>query len=286
MFKRRFTLAVFAALLMPGLSSVPASAEISVYGGMERFNWREFDASGAKLLEESGYRLFTGMESVAEGDAGLLLDYEGRIYGNDVDYDGQTQDGVPLNSRTSYFGILAEIKPHYRTQPARFKGSYLDITSALGVDYWMRVLRDGADQLGRSVSGYREEYLIMYVRLGLERRPRAPVRDWHAGVGIKYPVYTFEKAYLSRAGYDRDPVLRPGQDYSLYAKAGYRFDEKWSFSFYYDSYNFRKSPAVPALKGGVQYMVRQPESLQYTVGLMLNYHFPFKSRRQAMENVK
>ena len=147
MFKRRFTLAVFAALLTPGLPSVPASAEISVYGGMERFNWREFDASGAKLLEESGYRLFTGMESVAEGDAGLLLDYEGRIYGNNVDYDGQTQDGVPLNSRTSYFGLLAEIKPHYRMQPARFKGSYLDITSALGVDYWMWVLRDGADQL-------------------------------------------------------------------------------------------------------------------------------------------
>jgi len=273
MIKRQFTFAVIAALLKLGLLCVPVSAGMSVYGGMERFNWREFDASGAQLLEESGYRPFAGMKRVAEGDAGLLLDYEGRIYGNDVGYDGQTQSGVPLNSKTGYFGMLAEIKPHIRTRPARLKGNYLDITSALGVDYWIRVLRDGTDQSGSPVSGYREEYLIMYVRLGLERRPSAPVRNWHAGAGIKYPVYTFEKAYISRAGYDRDTVLRPDPDFSLYANAGYRFSEKWSFTFYYDSYIFRKSPAVPAQNGGVQYMVRQPESLQYTLGLMLNYHF-------------
>ncbi len=273
MLKKRFTFAVFAALLTIVVPFPSACAEVSIYSGMERFNWREFDVSGAKLLEESGYRPFVGMKRVAEGDRGPLLDYEGRIYGNDVNYDGQTQDGVPLNSRTSYFGMTAEIKPHYRMQPVRLKGSYLDITSALGVDYWIRALQDGNDRLGRSVSGYREEYLIMYARLGLERRPKAPVRDWHAGVGIKYPVYTFEKAYISRAGYDRDTVLRPDPDYSLYANAGYRFSKKWSFSVYYDSYNFRRSPAVPAKKGGVQYLVRQPESLQYTLGLMLVYHF-------------
>lgn len=276
MYKRRSTLAVIAAFLMTRILLPSAYAEISVYGGVEQFNWKEYGTSGAKLLEESGYRPFAGMESVADGGAGLLLDYEGRIYGNDVVYDGQTQGGVPLISKTGYVGMLAELKPHFRMRPARLDGNYIDITSALGIDYWIRILRDGTDKTGNPVSGYREEYLIMYVRLGLERRPRKPVRDWHAGAGIKYPVYTFEKAYLSRAGYDRDPVLRPDPDFSLYAKAGYRFSGKWSFSFFYDSYNFRKSPDVPAEKSAIRYLVHQPESLQYTLGLMLNYHFQSK----------
>ena len=277
MIKRKVTLAVFAALLILGSVTSTAYAEISVYGGLERFNWREYDSSGRELLEESGYRLVTGFESVAEGESGILLDYEGRFYGSSVDYDGETQDSVPLDSKTSYAGLLAEYKPHLRLQPARFEGSYIDITSALGVDYWIRLLHDGTDRIGRSVSGYIEEYLIMYVRLGLERRPRTVLKNWYAGAGIKYPVYTYEKAYLSRIGYDGDPVLRPDPDYSLYVKAGYRFSGKYSFSFYYDGYNFRKSPTVRARRSGVQFLVHQPESLQYTLGFMLNYHFRKKT---------
>lgn len=276
MIKREFTRILLAALFASCFASVPASAEISVYGGLEQFNWREFDVSGTELLEESGYRLFTGFETQPEGGSGFLLNYEGRIYGSAVDYDGQTQDGVPLNSTTGYAGVLAEVKPRFRFQPAKLDGNYLDITSALGFDYWIRVLRDGTDQTGRSVSGFTEEYLIMYLRLGLERRPSRPVKNWYAGFGIKYPFHTYEKAYISRTGFDRDTVLRPDPDYSLYAKFGYRFSEKWSFSFYYDSYNFRRSPSVPANKGNVKFLVSQPESLQYTLGFMFGYHFSLK----------
>ena len=277
MIKRKITFLVFTPLFTAVLLTSTAYAELSVYGGLERFNWREYDAAGVELLQENGYRLVTGIVKVAEGDAGLLLDYEGRLYGNEVDYDGETQDGVPLKTTTGYAGFLAELKPRFRFQPASLDGNYLDITTAFGIENWVRVLHNGTDQIGRSISGYTEEYLIMYVRLGLERRPRSEVRHWHGGAGIKYPFYTYEKAYLSHAGFDRDVILRPDPDISLYAKGGYRFSEKWSFSLYYDSYNFKQSPTVPAASGGTQFLVRQPESLQYTIGFILNYHFGSKS---------
>lgn len=282
MFKRRFTLAVCAAVFIWCFPHTPIFAEMNINTGIEQFNWKEYERSGQKLLEESGLRTFIGFEMMKDVDAGFLLGFAGKIYTGRVDYDGASQDSLtgettPFKTDTNYFGAETELRPRYRTQPAFLSRHYIDLAGTVGLDVWFRQLVDGTNLKGERVLGYIENYFIFYARAGFEITPKNRSKGLYAGVGVKYPFLAFEKAYLTRIGYDSDPVLRPQPGISYYGHVGIRLNRKWRITAYYDSYNFGKSPEVLAQQNGVQYLVHQPESLQYTLGLMLNYHFSLKS---------
>lgn len=279
-------MAAVIALLATGIAYSPARAEWTVITGVEQFNWQEFDADGERLLEETGYRYIAGLEKLTEGDAGLLLEMAGKVYGNWVNYDGQTQDGVPFTSKTGYAGLQFELKPLFRTKPGLLENHYLDYTAAFGIDYWFRDIHGGTDITGRAVGGAREEYFITYLRLGFRLTPDSAANRWNGGGGLKYPVYTYEKAYLTLNGFDSDAILRPDPDFTLYGEAGYRFNERWSVSLLYDSYTFNKSATVAVSKGGAPGEVHQPKSVQQTIGLTVSYRFSHGKNDGGGDKVK
>jgi hypothetical protein len=96
------------------------------------------------------------------------------------------------------------------------------------------------------------------------------------GAGVKYPFYTWENAHFTSVGFDSDPTLHPGKDWSVYGQIGYRFRRNWQVVGYVDSFRFRESDYVylvssnPALPSG---LYGQPQSTMYTWGLKLEYVF-------------
>ncbi|GMT42200.1 MAG: hypothetical protein IEMM0002_0611 [bacterium] len=245
-----------------------AFAEKSVYAGMEFFDWREY-GGGSQLLEETGQRYVIGYERLTEGNLGLLLGYDARIYGNAVDYDGQTQSGVPITSKTDYFGWIIEPSAHFRTQP-KWTGVYrLDYIFNLGIDHWTRDLKSTA-----TAKGYKEIYTVIYFRIGAEAALPSK-KGFHGGGGIKLPIDVYEKAFLSSAGFSRDPILKPAGGLSFYGTLGYRFMGRFNLSAYYESYRFNASPSVTAiyLPDATMRFIKQPESIQQNYGIKLSFYF-------------
>ncbi len=257
-------LAVAFALYLSPVFSAPAAAEMTIQFGTEQFGWSEYSSAGAKLLSESGYRSFMGFYYLQDGADGALLAYHGKLYGGDVNYDGQTQSGTQLTTTTRYAGMLNEANLHYRLKNKPESNYYWDIVGGVGLDFWTRDLR--------GTGGYVEEYLIGYIRAGLDFS--AVKYGFQGSAGAKYPVSTWEQANLKAKGMaDSDPVLEPGKNITYYASLGYRFDGAWSVSLGYDGYRFSQSPRAPITINGVPYTVRQPDSREDIYTLTIGYSF-------------
>lgn len=253
--------------LLPLFAVGPAQAEeFQVTFGSEYFSWREYDGS-SKLLEETGQRYFVGLEAENSQANDWVYGLRGRLYTGRVDYDGQTQTGVPHTTDTDYGGWSAEVdftRNFIRAQTAA--ADYWGLRLGLGYDSWLRNIRDSG-----GVYGYKERYDVGYGRLGAVYTATS---GWSLQGGLKVPLFTAEDVGLSRFGYD-DVTLKPKPDYSLYAAVNYRLDGRWSIGGYFDSYRFRASGVEPVTIGGYPTgdAVYQPKSQQDSIGFYLNYRF-------------
>ncbi len=137
------------ALLMFGVVA-DASADLGIQAGVESFRWREYGASGAQLLEESGPRFHVGVDwrLPIGADRHWLLETQGSLYYGKVDYDGQacTLTGTcrPFVSKSEYSGATGEI-----TMAWRFDGdSGGEIFGGGGLDIWERSIKGDATVQG------------------------------------------------------------------------------------------------------------------------------------------
>ncbi len=132
------------ASLFGAVSSVHAAenATFSMAGGVEKFNWREFDSLGRELLEESGVRYtFSGnYDNLRRINSGGVFSLGARLYVGAVDYDGETQGtAIPVQSNTDYLGVQFDALGGYRF--ARHLHG-LDLLGGAGVDFWRRSIDD------------------------------------------------------------------------------------------------------------------------------------------------
>lgn len=145
-----------------GLTSLVHAAEkpqASIQLSTQSFTWREFDNDGGRLLEEKGPRFFIGatFDNFRRQGPGLLYSVNGKIYLGNVDYDGQTQSGIPAVTDVNYFGVNIEAQGGYRF--GRRIG--VDVFGGLGFDDWVRSIADGTTPSGTTVFGYDEYYTIV-----------------------------------------------------------------------------------------------------------------------------
>jgi hypothetical protein len=254
----------------------PASKpSFALTAGVESFRWEEFDGD-QRLLKETGPRLVVGftLDNLTQGDQANPYSVEARVYLGVVDYDGQTQSGVPLTTDVNYFGVNAEVM-----SGLRLAGSMrMDLLGGLGVDTWTRDLQDGVTANGLVAQGYQENYFILYGKLGPGFLFQSETRRAYLQFGLKYPLYTYERAYLSNIGFDSDVDLSPGRQLSGYAKWqmnwGTETDKpRFGVSIYYDSFRFSASDSKTVSGGGVLYSVHQPESRMDVLGARLEYYF-------------
>ena len=87
-----------------------ATDEYDLYFIIENFNWEEF-IDGSSALEESGPLYGLGFTAKLGGEIPnpIAFKFKGELFGGNVDYDGQTQGGIPASLDTDYTGFKAEI---------------------------------------------------------------------------------------------------------------------------------------------------------------------------------
>jgi hypothetical protein len=253
----RFTAVLFAVLLMPAT----ASAQLIINGGVEYFRWTEDTTPEVK---ETGPVGFVGLSYKQTKEAGVLFAYSGKLWGGSVNYDGADLfTSAPISSTTNYIGLNNEIQARYRK--AGTNGGSLDGVFGLGLDLWRRSLS----------SFQKEDYSIVYGRLGVESKANY-AGQWTVGLGVKYPLWTYENAHFDRLGFDSNPILHPGKEISAYGSIGYRFTQKFQVIGYYEGLRFDRSDSVDTVyvPTGQPTSLFQPASSMAIFGLRLEYLVP------------
>ena len=241
------------------VASAAAHAGWSVSADLESFKW---DEAGTPSVTEKGARYGLGWGYAHERPAGWQWAYRGQFRRGTVNYTGAFLfSGQPVTARTRYTGLVNEVQGIYRfPQSIGF-----ELLGGLGHDYWERnILPD-----------QREDYSVVFLRLGLNIDPRAS-RGFFGGGGLKLPFYVSENAHLDELGFDQNEKLQPKGEVSLYAHAGYRFTPRWRLIGYYDGYRFGESKQVRATSAsspGTQFLLFQPASKVDSFGLKLQYEF-------------
>lgn len=254
----------------------PSSVRTGLHLGLEHFRWEELGASPAnrQLLEETGPRVTAAvtvdnLERISEG--GLFAFKLRGSYGQ-VDYDGETQDGVPLQTESEYLAAGAEARTGFRF-PLRWSSLAIDPMVGAGVDWWSRDIQGGTDEIGRRVGGLEETYRVIYAKAGLGLT-ELNHDEWTGRLeaGGKYPLDIHEEVSAYSAS------LEPGRDVSLYAQYQVtRTTEtaKYALTVYYETYRFESSPLVQTGKDldgdGNNDIIRQPQSDMDRIGVRLGW---------------
>lgn len=253
---------------------------VSLTVGAEKYHWEE-NYQGAHLLDEDGVRGSIGItwSNFVEPQGGAVYRVYGKLYGGEVDYDGATMAGVPLQSRTRYVGFQGEGLGGYR-----FGGKVGgEIFSAFGLDTWQRNLQDGTDALGNAVTGYNENYLVINAKLGGSLFTRFDGWGFTLRAGVKQPLAVWE--FVDQPFIYDNVTLRPSPRLSYFGSLDFVFGTRprdaFTVSIYYDSYKFAHSKGVPLTADGFQVVdgggnplyVLQPDSKSYVYGATFSFGF-------------
>lgn len=242
------------------------AAATSLFGfGLEQFVWKEFDTDGSQLLKESGPRYVFTYQYQSERQDQMTYDFLADIYLGNVDYDGQTQTGIPVTSISEYVGVRAEALVGYHFLDGA--SSTLALIGGLGVDTWSRNLRDTFTSSGTPVSGYKENYFMIYAKLGLQYQFNLTNWQQKLRAGMRRPFYTEETID------EFSVTLKPKPSITFFAG----WDHSWplannktlGLNLYYEHTRFDASDAEPSSIG----LVYQPESDMKIIGAKLLYSF-------------
>jgi hypothetical protein len=256
------------AMLMSICCAFPAAAasleEVTPYFSVQHYTWEEFN-NGRRLLKESGELVAAGVLVGASTDSSVTLRAKAELFGGVVDYDGETQapNPIPVQTDVNYFGVRNEFDLGYRAASGPLR---IEPFAGLGYRWWLRDLEDSTAATGQPVSGYTEDWLTGYGRLGARGsyRPSDLVALFAEG-GALYPFYTGNTVDFVGAG---KVTFRPRGKVSGFAEAG----AAWRYlrlSLYYEGFRWGKSPVKSV--AGVGFL--QPESTSDVLGVTLGWNF-------------
>jgi hypothetical protein len=260
----------YCALLFLSLTTTAQAADnpqVSIQFGVEDFRWREFGDGGERLLQETGWRYSIGAayDNFRREGPGLLYSVGGKLYLGVVDYDGQTQSGIPATADVDYFGVTIEALAGYRF--GRRLG--LDLFGGIGFDDWLRSINNGRTNTGLPVYGYDEYYTILYGKAGLGFFQLLNSWRYMLQAGVKLPLITSEYVDL-----DGGITLEPGIEPAAFANVQFDFGSgrhnRFSVTLYYDGYRF--SASDPERVSATE-VVWQPRSHMDVYGLRFGYYF-------------
>lgn len=254
---------IWHLLLMMIVSPTALATQVELGGGIELFQWEEFDDGGDKLLTESGPRYFVEVKGTNRVERRWWQDFSCRLYSGTVNYDGQTMGGTPITTDTDYNGLRAEIGFNYLTLRSKSEltdGDWL-VRFGVGFDSWRRGLQDTTTSGGTPVSGYSENYLVSYATVAAQYLGAG----WRGGVGVMAPYYVTEEVSAYSG-----VKLHPAGKLSLLANLEFYLAAQWSLVFEYDSYRFAKSDLVSV---DATTSIYQPKSNLDSYSAFVRYHF-------------
>lgn len=259
---------VITCSLFSILFPVAASAgEAHVYGAVSSFTWEEFEDNGSKLLKESGPLFGIGYGYRTVVSEAMTLQPGAELFFGNVDYDGRTQSGVPVQSSVDYLGLRLkfELGGLVPLQNDDLAGPSLEPFAGIGVLVWKRDINNATAANGTTAVGYREDWTTVHLRLGLRGRSAETDRMRIFGeAGLKLPVFNRNTARLSNAGLGSDVTMRPGNELSFFAEGGLQ-SGRVRASVFYDGMRFSRSNDV--VSGSFVY--HQPRSTSDLIGVKL-----------------
>ena len=160
-----YTQTKFYAIVLIGLMSISASmandAEYHFGAALMQFNYDEYNDNNVFLDGESG--VIPGVVLTRkQSHANYYSEWVGQLYGNTIDYVGQTQGGTPLTTRSDAVIFDVHFKVGTLLSAVQDHGVY----AGFGYRYWMRNIRSGYDIYGDPVAGLLEHYYWLYGLLG------------------------------------------------------------------------------------------------------------------------
>ena len=222
------------------LSALSLSAEL--YMSPRYMAWEEF-YQGSKLLRENGWILGLGLKH-----EGRYVQMGAEIYGGRLNYDGQTQAGDPVRTKTDYAGLQAYLGPR------------IDITDFLRVgllynlELWRRNIRSTSYAIG-----YSEDWFYHSID------PKVSIKALNLYI---YSLYRFVLGARMQANIYGVPQLEPRRSTAYEVGAGFR-KGRMSLEFYYSYLRFRQSEPKRA---GTSYVL-QPTSVRELYGFRFGIGF-------------
>lgn len=237
--------------------------EITPYGGLHGYGWKEFDANGQQALKESGPRYQFGVLSRVSflRDRQLFVDADLRYTTGLVDYDGFLMDQLgnrtPYTTKTGYSGFEATASTGYAFKLA--SDAYLAPLAGFGFEFWNRDLDNGGPQ------GYDEKYTVVLATVGTEFVYLvSPSYRMFSMVGMRLPLSISESINLAARGQGgpADINLSPGINPRFIVQAGGTVYSV-HVSFFFETWTLSASPADKGF--------HQPESTRTYFGLNIGY---------------
>jgi len=162
-FRNSLLAALVSVIFYTSSQAAPYSNNTRIALSLMDFGYQEFDDNNALLNREDGY--LPGLTLSVDAPASRWsLTTELSLYAKDVLYDGQTQSGTPVQSRTdeTIFDISLMLSKELGGKSLSPEQLYY----GLGYRHWRRDIRDTRTTGGVPISGLLEIYQIPYVILG------------------------------------------------------------------------------------------------------------------------
>jgi len=260
-------LVLVAGLVQGGERDGGATIAASIGAGLMHFQFEEFDRQDRRLVKEAGW--LPGLEgSLGVRQQAVSLAVDVGYYAGDVDYDGQTSSGVPIDSSTDQRIFEASINAACELPlglPPR-----VSVYAGGGYRHWDRDI----DSVG-AVSGLDETY-----------------QWWRAETGVKLQLARAANAWELEAGLMR--TLNPQVEVDFGAafdavtldlgeRWGWRTAASWShrvspqlaagLKVFYASWDLGQSSVETLTSNGVTAgSVFQPRSESRNYGVILSLH--------------
>lgn len=237
-----------------------------LFPSIQYFTWEEFSADSRILKEEGPLVGLGGSVRLNLYDEKVMLKAKAELFGGDVYYDGQTQNGIPVKTDVIYFGTKLESDLGWRFNLGKVS---LEPFAGLGYRWWLRALQDSVtdDGNGTPVSGTDERWQSFYSRLG-GRATWSLTKEFamFAEGGGKYPFYNENRADSPAGG---KVTVKPGKEWSAFAEIGLTY-KRFRPSIFYEGFRFSRSDLV---RIGSNLAVFQPKSDSDIFGINLNWVF-------------
>ena len=142
-------------------ASFAAKIEFRLGAGFMDFNYAEYDDDNIFLDGETGFIPGVVHKLKLKSEKNYT-EFVAQAYANTIEYDGQTQGGTPLKTKSDAVILDTHFKFGLRLSRARNHGPY----AGIGFRYWLRHIRSGRDINGDAVAGLLEQYHWSYGLLG------------------------------------------------------------------------------------------------------------------------
>lgn len=238
---------IFVMVFTQPVIADQASYEFGV--ALMSFDYAEYRENNAFLDGETGFipGIIVNRKQHHEG---IYSELVGQLYGNTIDYDGQTQSDIPLTTKSDAVIFDTHFKLGIHLSEVENHGVY----AGLGYRYWLRNIRSGYDINGNSVAGLFEEYYWFYGILGYTAS-YVVSENVNVGFDIRYTQMINAKMdinFLGYCDYDNTQV-------NLGNESGVRFavpikikNRKHTFTVapYYEMIDIGKSNIIALTRNG------------------------------------